>query len=200
MKVWLGGEKEDFGDSHSWPFQIVFEWKQLVSLKENKGQGSKLDAGLYFQILLFQRYCEWVNSPHLSLTLGLPGGEVDALWLTSYIIQGCSFCFSKPSVNFYFSFTVDRREGIGKGDKDSINWRWRQECHSWQQIVLSPFAPGKVCPSVPRYNILSDVLKNKLIDAPLSLSSDINKCDRIRGGKQTLVSTGSVYPRHVRMR
>ena len=139
MKVWLGGEKEDFGDSHSWPFQIVFEWKQLVSLKENKGQGSKLDAGLYFQILLFQRYCEWVNSPHLSLTLGLPGGEVDALWLTSYIIQGCSFCFSKPSVNFYFSFTVDRREGIGKGDKDSINWRWRQECHSWQQIVLSEF-------------------------------------------------------------
>lgn len=120
------GERGLWGLPNSWPFQIVFEWKQLVSqksfvweqlcsLKENKGQGSKLDAGLYFQILLFQHYCEWINS-HLSLTLGLPGGKVDTLWLTSCITQGCSFCFSKPSVNFYFSFTVDRREGIGKGD------------------------------------------------------------------------------------
>lgn len=114
--------------------------------------------------------------------------------------RAVAFVSASPvSISTFPSVWIEGK-GLAKRDKDSINWRWRQECHSWQQIVLSPFAPGKVCPSIPRNNILSDVLKYKEIDALLSLSSDINKCDSIRGGKQTSVTTRSVYPRDVRMR
>lgn len=112
------------------------------------------------------------------LTLGLPGGEVDALWLTLHY-PGVWLLFQQAQCEFLLSFTVDRREGIGKGDKDSINWRWRQECHSWQQIVLFLPCPWKACPQYLESLYCQMFLKIK-DSCSTCLSSDINKWQHTR--------------------
>lgn len=51
------------------------------------------------------------------------------------------------------------------------------------KLFFLPLAPGKECPSVPRNNKLSDFFYKEM-DALLSLPSDVNKCERVGGGKE----------------